>query len=90
VPLAFTGRFPHQIRWLTIVVFVLYGMQYNFRQLGALFGVPQLAALHAVNAVVLFWCATTLARQAWRIVRFTKMETTNAPARTTSTESPSA
>jgi len=82
VLLAFVGRFLPYIRWLTIAVLGLYGMQYNFRQIAALFGVPQLAALHAVNALVLFWCATMLARQSWRVVRFTRTDTPNAPART--------
>ena len=47
---------------IPVLLFVLYGLQYAF--LEGLEG--PLRALHAVNALLLFWLATQLIRLAWR------------------------
>lgn len=67
--LVFVGSLPRALRWLTLLTFVLYVLQYNFRNLAGLVGVPAVAALHPVNALALFWCAVTMGRQAWQVTR---------------------
>lgn len=67
--LVFAGALPRSLRWLTLLTFVLYVLQYNFRNLAGLVGVPAIAALHPVNALALFWCAVTMGRQAWQVTR---------------------
>jgi hypothetical protein len=67
--LSLAARLPLRLRWLSALLLLLFGLQYNFRTLAGLADVPALAALHAVNALLLFWLATTLGRHAWRIAR---------------------
>jgi len=67
--LVFAGQLPRSLRWLTVLTFVLYVLQYNFRNLAGLVGVPALAALHPVNALLIFWCAVTLGRSSWQFTR---------------------
>ncbi|HMM40810.1 MAG TPA: DUF6220 domain-containing protein [Thermomicrobiales bacterium] len=57
---AVVGRLPWLIVGLTFAEFMLYGMQYPF----ALSSVGAMAALHAVNALVMFWLAINLAQRA--------------------------
>jgi hypothetical protein len=57
VPLAFLGRLPNGLRWHPLVAFVLIGLQYALAQAGT-----PAAALHPVNALLLFWIALGLAR----------------------------
>ncbi len=57
---AILGRLPWPIAVLAFAEFMLYGMQYPF----ALSSVGAMAALHAVNALVMFWLAITLAQRA--------------------------
>lgn len=57
---AVAGRLPWWIAGLAFAEFMLYGMQYPF----ALSSVGAMAALHAVNALVMFWLAVTLAQRA--------------------------
>lgn len=64
--LAFTGRLPHRARWLSLGAFLLIAMQYAFISLGRELGIPALAALHPVNALLIFWVALLLARAARR------------------------
>lgn len=57
---AVLGRLPWLIVGLAFAEFMLYGMQYPFADSS----IGALAALHAVNALVMFWLAVTLAQRA--------------------------
>lgn len=60
--LAFAGRLRGGPRWLPLVLFVLLGMQYATAEApGSMF-----AALHPVNALLIFWGAVSLARRGWQ------------------------
>lgn len=67
---AFLSRFSRRLLIWSSVPAVLFSLQYIF-----LYGVDNLRlpldlkALHAVNALVMFWVAQYLARIAWKIVR---------------------
>ncbi len=56
-PLAFLGRLPNLQRWLPLGLIFLIGLQAALIQFGTL-----VAALHAVNALLIFWVALILAR----------------------------
>lgn len=60
------GRLPARVGWAAAAMVLLMGLQYNARALAHLAGVPALAALHAVNALLLFWLAVSLGRWAWQ------------------------
>lgn len=60
--LAFVGRLPRGTRWLTIGVFLLLVLQYASINVGRDLGLPAVAALHVVNALLIFWVAAALAR----------------------------
>lgn len=60
------GRLPRRFVLLNGAMIGLFGLQYNHRLIASVVGVPELAAIHAVNALVLFWCATTLVRWSWQ------------------------
>lgn len=62
---AWAIRLPRRVRWLSLVLVLLFGLQYQFRTIAWLAGVPALAGLHAVNALVLFLAAVTLSRWVW-------------------------
>jgi hypothetical protein len=62
--LALAGRLAARVRWGSALMLLLFGLQYNARALAGLVGVPELSALHAVNALALFWLALALARRA--------------------------
>lgn len=65
---------PARSRWLSLGMLVLFGLQYNVRALATLLHAPYLIPLHAVNALALFWIASTLAgwaRQNMRRARVT-------------------
>lgn len=54
--LAFVGRLPSRMRWLTIVAVVQIAMQYALVKSG----IGAVSALHAVNALLLFWVAVMM------------------------------
>jgi hypothetical protein len=54
------------IIWLTILLVVLYSLQYLLIELPDRMGVPWLSALHPVNALMIFWVAVTLGRSVFR------------------------
>lgn len=62
-------RLPARSRWLSLGMVALFGLQYNVRALASLLQAPYLMALHAVNALLLFWIAITLAGWAWQTHR---------------------
>ena len=59
-PVAFFGRLPYGLRLLPLGLLVLTGAQYAF----ANSTVPA-AALHPVNALLIFWVSLHVARRAW-------------------------
>jgi hypothetical protein len=60
------ARMPARSRWLSLGMIVLFGFQYWARPLAGLLQAPYLIPLHAVNALLLFWVALTLAGWAWQ------------------------
>ena len=67
--LALLGRAPRAVKVLAGLTIALLFLQYTTAGLRAVAGGQRWAALHAVNAVVLFWCSAELARQAWHALR---------------------
>ena len=63
LPLAFLGRLPSLLRWLTGLLWVQIMFQYASANSGGTLG-----ALHPVNAMLFFWVAVTLALRAGRAV----------------------
>ena len=61
--LAFLGRLSRELKLLPVVLFVLIIVQYA-TALG--FSNSIVAALHPVNALVIFWIGTVTIRRAWR------------------------
>ena len=66
-PMAFVGRLPWALRLLPVGLLVLIGAQYAF----ANSAVPT-AALHPLNALLIFWVSLHVARRAWAVARKTK------------------
>jgi hypothetical protein len=60
IPMAFVGRLPWGLRLLPFGLVVLVGVQYAF----ANSAVPT-AALHPLNALLIFWLSLLAARRAW-------------------------
>jgi mercuric ion transport protein len=60
--LAFVGRLPLRLWWLTLGTWLLIFLQYLFIGLAGGLGIPAIGALHPVNALLIFWIALTLAR----------------------------
>jgi hypothetical protein len=71
--LAFIGRLPASVKWLTAAAFGLIGVQYATIEMG----LPTLAAFHPVNAVLLFWLVLILAQ---RTPRHDDTASASAPA----------
>ncbi len=59
-PMAFVGRLPWRLRLLPLGFLVLIGAQYAFANTT----IPA-AALHPVNALLLFWVSLHVARRGW-------------------------
>jgi len=59
--LSFPARLPTSLRWFSAAPLVLVAVQYATIEAG----VPVLAAIHPVSAVLFFWVAATLGRLAW-------------------------
>lgn len=55
---AFVGRLPARAKWLSIAALLLIGLQFVLVELA----IPGVAALHPVNALLIFWLAISLAR----------------------------
>lgn len=62
---ALVGRLPMPLIVLSILVLLLYGLQFPFANTDA----GWLAALHAVNALVMFWLSTYLAGRATALLK---------------------
>jgi len=61
--LALVGRLPRRTVLLTVLLMLLYSLQYVFVEVPPQLGLPELSALHPVNALLIFWLALSLA---WR------------------------
>ena len=62
---AITGRAPLIVIAFSALVFLLYGMQYPFANTDA----SNMAALHAVNALVMFWLSMNIGSRILAVVR---------------------
>jgi hypothetical protein len=62
---ALIGRLPVLTIALSVGIFMLYGLQYPFANSDT----SSVAALHAVNALLMFWITTMIAQQGLRLVR---------------------
>jgi hypothetical protein len=60
---ALVGRVSVLTIVLSVAIFFLYGLQYPFANTNT----SAVAALHAVNALVMFWITTQIAQQAQRM-----------------------
>lgn len=68
--IALIARLPWRLSALSALVYVLFMLQYVFLYLlGRVTGLPVLRALHAVNALVLFWIAVYLTQRGWQLLR---------------------
>lgn len=67
--LAPIARVPWRTGWLTALLLVLYVVQVLLVMLPRQMGAPALAALHPVNALLIFLVALLLARQAFQLLR---------------------
>jgi hypothetical protein len=64
------ARLPRRHVLLSILLLVLYAMQYMVIHVFPSMGMPTaFRALHAVNALLLFWLALHLAKSTWRMIR---------------------
>lgn len=61
---ALIGRVPVLTIGLSVAVFFLYGLQFAFANADN----GSVAALHAVNALVMFWLTTLIAQQTQRLL----------------------
>jgi hypothetical protein len=62
--LALIARLPRRSILLTLLLVVLFSLQYAFVNLASAFGTPVMGAFHSINALAIFWLAVYLARQA--------------------------
>jgi hypothetical protein len=69
LPVGLVGRLPWRMVGLTALLFPLFVMQFIFLYAPLGLGVVELRALHAVNALVLFWAGAHLARRAIGLLR---------------------
>jgi hypothetical protein len=69
LPIGMIARLPWRLVALTALAFVLFVLQFVFLWVAPQIGLPLLRALHAVNALAMFWLALDLSRQAWQAVR---------------------
>lgn len=66
---ALLARLPRKLLGLTVLLLLLFGAQYVFLYLMPMLGLTPLRALHAANALAMFWLALWLAQVAWRQLR---------------------
>lgn len=63
------GRLSWRLFGLTVLSLVLFALQYIFLWAAPSLGLPILRALHALNALALFWLALHLTQNVWRLTR---------------------
>jgi hypothetical protein len=59
-----TGRLPRELIGLSVIVLLLYGLQFSFANIDN----GPIAALHALNALALFWLSVHLAQRGWPLL----------------------
>jgi hypothetical protein len=70
IVLSLTARLQKRFVLLSVLLLVLYVMQYAVIHVFPTLGMPIVfRALHAVNALLMFWVALHLARSTWRVLR---------------------
>jgi hypothetical protein len=69
LPIGMIARLPWRLIGLTALGFVLFALQFVFLWAMPQMGLPLLRALHAVNALAMFWLGLYLSRQAWQSLR---------------------
>jgi hypothetical protein len=69
LPVGLVGRLPWRLLGLTALLFPLFVLQFIFLYAPLGLGVMELRALHAVNALVLFWVGAHLTRRAIGLLR---------------------
>lgn len=70
IVVSLTGRLRKRFVLLTVLLLMLYVMQYAMIHVFPTLGLPTVfRALHAVNALLLFWIALHLAKSTWRVLR---------------------
>ena len=62
-------RLPWRVQGLGLLFFLLMSLQYVFLYGMPALGLPVLRALHAVNALAMFWLAVYLTRRTWQLAR---------------------
>ena len=67
--LAFLGQLPRDLKWLPVVFWTLIGLQYATAE-G--FSASLVAAIHPVNALVIFWLSVFMTRRTWHTVAGTR------------------
>lgn len=63
------GRLPRTMQWLNLALIGLFVLQYLFLLVFPQLGVPAVRALHAVNALALFWLSVYLWQRSWPLLR---------------------
>jgi hypothetical protein len=64
------ARLPGRFVLLSLLLLILYVMQYALIHVFPSLGIPTVfRALHAVNALLLFWTALHLAKSSWLVLR---------------------
>lgn len=69
------AKFPRRFIALTLLVFVLFLLQYVFLSLMPQLGLAPLRALHVVNAIVIFPLSVRLTRDSWRQLQVKQRDT---------------
>lgn len=78
LPLAFVAGSPNRTRWLTVALVVSAGLQPELASARA--EAPVIAALHPVNAMLVFWLAWLVARASLQDARQPAMPVSPAPS----------
>jgi len=67
--LAVLGRFSRRIIWLSVLIIVLYALQFGLIEVSNRLDMPVVGAFHVVNALVLFWATMLAGRKGWYWLR---------------------
>lgn len=65
----FVGRLPRGLQWLNLALVGLFVLQYLSLLVLPRLGIPAVRALHAANALALFWLAVHLWQRSWALIR---------------------
>lgn len=65
IVVGFFTKFPARVQGLGVLFLLLMFMQYVFLYAVPALGIPVLRALHAANALLMFWAALALTQRTW-------------------------